>query len=278
MSARRLKRRATRSIDQFSIERTAVMPAIDRVILPGLQAGFELQLEKARIFSVKPDVLAFNPRDEGWLDTTSFGPYLIYEGRDDPFAPTRGVFDSIRVRYAPAALDSDVPWVKIQAHHSQYLPVSSRLTFVYAVRAGWVKPMEPGTVVPLRERFFLGGRSTVRGFPENEVGPRGAPIFDQFGQVVYSQRNPLGGDLALNLNAELRFPLALGAQGVIFSDGGGVYLQDNRISAHEFRKTAGLGLLYTTPVGPIALHYGFKLDRRHDESPGAVHFSIGTMF
>jgi outer membrane protein assembly factor BamA len=83
--------RATRSIDQFSIERLAFIPAFERTVLLGLQAGLEFQVEDARIFDVEPDVLAFNPRDEGRLRTTSVGPYLVYEGRDDAFAPTRGV-------------------------------------------------------------------------------------------------------------------------------------------------------------------------------------------
>ncbi|HUI27808.1 MAG TPA: BamA/TamA family outer membrane protein, partial [Candidatus Kryptonia bacterium] len=70
-------------------------------------------------------------------------------------------------------------------------------------------------------------------------------------------------------------------------DGGGLYLQDTAackaagatgcdISLENFRRSAGPGLRYDTPVGPLSLDYGFKLDRRGNESIGEVHFSIGA--
>jgi outer membrane protein assembly factor BamA len=184
----------------------------------------------------------------------------------------------LRVRWAPRGLGSDIPFIKVQAHHSQYVTLTDWLAGLYAVRIGWARTVNSDEVVPLRERFFLGGRSTVRGFPENELGPLGAPIFDQFGNKVFPGGNPLGGDLAINLNAELRVPLLFGVSGVVFSDSGAVYLLDRSTPPEDFRFTMGPGLLYMTPVGPIALHYGFKLDRRTGESAGEVHFSIGAVF
>ena len=270
--------RSTRSVDQFSVERAAVVAALERSLVPGLKVGAEMQYEDANIFDVKPDVLAFNPDDEGTLQTISVGPYAVYEGRDDPFVPHRGVFDSLRFRWAPDALGSDVPLVKLVFQHSHYIPLSDDVTFIYAARGGWSRALESGQQVPIRERFFLGGRTTVRGFGENDVGPLGAPIIDQYGRVNFAGGNPLGGDMALNLNSEVRFPLAYGLGGATFIDGGGVYLQDRPVRIEDFRRSAGLGLRYTTPVGPLSLDYGFKLDRRSGESVGEVHFSIGTIF
>ncbi len=261
-----LAQRSTRSIDQFSLERFALVPAIERTLLPGLQAGLEFQAEQSQVFDVKPDVLAFNPRDAGRLRTFSLGPFAVYDGRDDAFLPHRGVFESMRFKLAPGELGSDVPFVKVLGHHSHYVPLVDDLTFVYAARGGWAHAYEGGDQVPIRERFFLGGRTTVRGFSENSIGPAG------------SQGNPLGGDWVLNLNTELQFPLIFGLAGGVFVDGGGVYLQDRALSIHDFRRSAGLGLRYLTPVGPISLEYGFKLDRRAGESLGEVHFSIGTIF
>jgi outer membrane protein assembly factor BamA len=85
----------------------------------------------------------------------------------------------------------------------------------------------------------------------------------------------------------LQFPLVFRMGGVGFVDGGGLYLQkcpsgqglqNCAINLENFRRSAGLGVRYVTPVGPISLEYGFKLDRRIDESIGEVHFSIGTIF
>ncbi|MFQ5667383.1 MAG: outer membrane protein assembly factor BamA [Candidatus Binatia bacterium] len=270
--------RSTRTVDQFSLERFAFVPAIERSLFPGLKVGAELQVEQAQIFDVARDVLLFNPRDEGRLRTISVGPFLVYDGRDDAFVPHRGVFDSLRLRYAPAAFGSDIPFIKLLGQHSQYVPLSHDLTFVYVLRGGWAHNFQGGQQVPIRERFFLGGRSTVRGFGENAIGPEGSQIVDALGRVVDRGGDPLGGDLVLNANAELRFPLLYGFGGAVFADGGGVYLQDRSLRADDFRRSTGLGLRYVTPVGPVRLDYGFKLDRRSGESVGEVHFSIGTIF
>ena len=272
-----ITQRSTRSVDQFSLERVAFIPAIERSLLPNLQAGFEVQAEESRVFDVAADVLAFNPRDAGRLSTVSVGPFVVFDGRDDPFVPRRGVFDSLRLRYAPAELGSDVPFVKLIAQHTHYVPLVNDWIFVYAMRGGWAHTFQDGDILPIRERFFLGGRTTVRGFGENEIGPVGSVVTDSFG-TVHASDDPTGGDLALNLNTELRYPLLFGFGGVVFVDGGGVYLQDRAISIDDFRRSAGLGLRYVTPVGPLSLEYGFKLDRRAGESVGEVHFSIGNIF
>jgi len=278
LRANLIAQRGTRAVDQFSIERLAFVPAIERPVFPGLTFGLEAQAETARIFDVARDVLNFNPRDEGNLDTVGFGPFVVYDGRDDPFQPTRGMFDSLRVRYAPAELGSQIPFFKIVAQHNQYWPLSDKLTFVYAVRIGWARTLSGSDVLPIRERFFLGGRTTVRGFAENAIGPKGAPIYDGDRNVVDRGGSPLGGDLVASLNTEMRVPIAFGLGGAVFFDGGALYLQERPILWEDFRKTAGVGLRYATPVGPISVDYGIKLDRRYDESFGQFHFSIGTIF
>lgn len=269
--------RSTRSVDQFSIERVAARAAAERRVDVKLLAGMELEAERARVFDVQPDVRNFNPRDEGRLSSWGFGPFLLYDGRDDPFMPTRGVSESLRARIVPSLLGVDIPLVKLQWLHSHYVPLWWGVGAVYAFRVGWARTLT-GEVVPLRERFFTGGRASVRGFSENSIGPKGAPVLDATGQVRFAGGNPLGGDLLLNSNLELHFPLILDAEGVVFLDGGGVYFQDRSVTWKGYRRSAGLGLVYRTPLGPLALHYGFKLDRRSGEDVGAVHFSVGVPF
>lgn len=273
-----IAQRSTRSVDQFSVERLAFIPAIDRELVPNLRAGLEFQAEQSQVFDVAADVLDFNPRDEGRLRTFSLGPFLVYDGRDDAFIPRRGVYDSLRLRLAPGELGSDVPFVKLQVQHTHYVPLVNDVIFVYSARGGWALALKSGDQIPIRERFFLGGRTTVRGFSENTIGPKGALQFDSRGRPTGAGDDPLGGDFVLNLNTEIRFPIAFGVGGAVFVDGGGVYLQDRSISIHDFRRSIGPGLRYSTPVGPISLDYGFKLDRRGDESVGDVHFSVGTIF
>jgi outer membrane protein insertion porin family len=270
-----IAQRTTRLIDPYNLERFAAIPAIERFLRPGLQVGLEYQAEQTQVFDVEPDVLAFNPQDQGRLRTFSLTPFVLYDGRDDAFLPHRGVFESMRVKFAPAQLGSGIPFVRILGQHSQYVPIADDVTFAYALRGGWARAYTNGNQVPIRERFFLGGRTTVRGFDENSVGPQG------------NLGNPIGGDWDVNINTQVTFPLIFGLGGEVFVDGGGAYVEHCpsgqgirgcAISIENFRRSAGLGLRYVTPVGPITLEYGFKLDRRSDESVGAVAFSIGTIF
>ena len=254
-----------RDVDEFSIERFGVSTGVEREVVPSLKASFLVELDDSRIFDVAPDVV-LTGKDVGRLRTVTLNPILVFDGRDDAFAPTRGVFDSARLRYGAKAFGSEVGFVKLTAQHAQYVPVVRGVTWLYSIRAGIAEALEGTGSVPLRERFFLGGRNSVRGFDENEIGPRG------------DEGNPVGGDLSINVNTEIRFPLAFGVDGAVFFDGGGLYLREEAVTFDEFREGVGPGLRYQTPIGALSLDYGFKLDRRDDESIGEVHFSIGTAF
>jgi outer membrane protein assembly factor BamA len=120
--------------------------------------------------------------------------------------------------------------------------------------------------IVLSERFFAGGGTTVRGFEEDKLGP-----LDRFG-------NPLGGNAMLILNNELRFPFISILDAVGFVDIGNVYPSISDFSLSDLRKTAGFGLRLRTPFLLLRFDYGFKLDRRTGESPGAFFFSIGQAF
>ncbi len=257
--------RSERAIDEFSIRRFSFSTGFEREFFRGLQGSLLVEFEDSDIFDVAPDAV-LTGQDLGRLRTVSLNPILVYDGRDDAFAPTRGVFETVRVRYGSPALGSDVHFVKLVGQHSQYVSLARDVTWIYAARAGIADPLGGSVIIPLRERFFLGGRTSVRGFAENSIGPRGVA------------GNPVGGDLLFSANTELRFPLIWGLGAAAFVDGGGLYLRERVISIEEFRKSAGPGLRYQTPIGAISLDYGFKLDQRRGESIGEIHFTIGNIF
>jgi outer membrane protein insertion porin family len=269
--------RSQRDIDDYKLERFAVIPGLERPLIGRLIGGLAVQIDHARIFDVASDIAAepdFN--DEGKFFSVSLDPFLVHNALDDELRPTRGMFESLRLRFAPSVLGTDVPLVKIVGQHSHYIPVGNFFTFIYAARVGWARALNAGEQIPIHERFFLGGRTTVRGFSENSLGPQASCESDDPDEDC--ARNPLGGDVSVNLNAETHFPLLYGVRGAAFVDGGGVYLQTHAAKDEEFRETAGVGLRYMTPVGPLSLDYGFKLDRRDGESLGQIHFSIGRVF
>ena len=171
------------------------------------------------------------------------------------------------MRYASPSFGSQVNFFKFVVQHSQFVPLGEGLTWIYGGRFGFAEPIGSTHTINLAERFFLGGRTSVRGYKQNSIGPRG------------SNGDPTGGDMFVNTNTEFRFPLFLGLQGAGFMDGGGLYLvHGNAASNDHFRIGVGPGLRYQTPIGSIGLDYGFKISPRRGESIGEVNFSIGNIF
>ena len=145
-----------------------------------------------------------------------------------------------------------------------YTPVD-RLTFALRGRYHFINPYGSNHNIAEDQLLFLGGVSDVRGFSENMLA------FDAEG-------NPVGGRTAILGSVEARFDLGLNVEFTTFYDTGSLRdLTDPTIS-EGFRSSAGVGLRYVTPIGPVGFLYGWKLDRKPDESAGNFHFSIGYTF
>jgi outer membrane protein insertion porin family len=127
--------------------------------------------------------------------------------------------------------------------------------------------------LPASERFFAGGDTTIRGFALDTVG---APA------TISANGFPRGGNAVLILNGELRVPVWREVGAVVFADGGSVFARVTQFDASELQGALGFGLRYRSPIGPIRLDVGFKLDRRElggQLEPRAVwHLSIGQAF
>jgi outer membrane protein insertion porin family len=268
--------RSTKTIDQYDILRGSASGGFSRMLTPRLRFGLEVQFERDDVFNVTPS--SFRLQDTGIFYTTAPSASFIYDGRNDFFAPTRGLFDSATVRYAPPGI-STVQFGALNLQHSQAFPLAEWLSFIYSARVGYGHVLSGATVLPIQERYFLGGSTSVRGYSENSLGPT-----DPNGNVI-------GGDLAMVLSLELRVPIIYQLSGAVFNDNGGLFLtqcdhdcsvqngvEGNTLDLHNFRHSVGPGLRYMTPVGPISLDYGFKIDRRSGESVGEVHFSISGTF
>ena len=131
-----------------------------------------------------------------------------------------------------------------------------------------------GFVLPDYEKFYLGGFNSVRGFDEDEIQPRD------------SDGNKIGGDKFAVANVELIHSLVktVGLDGFIFFDTGAVLDSTSAdptqrtINSDTLRESVGFGFRWNSPMGPIALAYGYKLDRREGESAGNWEFALGAAF
>lgn len=185
---------------------------------------------------------------------------FIQDRRDDPLNSTKGFYNSVDIGLASPYLGSQSNFVRLIGRNSSYYKLGRETVFARSITFGIQERLTGGPLkdVPLPERFFAGGASSHRGFPENQAGPR--DLETGF---------PLGGKAIMIFGHELRYPLIgdnLGA--VLFHDMGNVYSRAGTLSfryqqqdLQDFNymvQTVGLGFRYRTPIGPIRIDLAFS--------------------
>ena len=128
--------------------------------------------------------------------------------------------------------------------------------------------------LPASERFYAGGDTTVRGYTPDRLGDDDTIDQDGF---------PLGGDAVVIFNGELRFPVTRTLGGVVFVDAGNVFSRVANLDLSRIKATTGFGVRYKSPIGPLRIDLGFKLDPRVQadgtkERGYAFHVSVGQAF
>ena len=203
---------------------------------------------------------------EGKSDIRSINAIAKRDTRNDAFFPTEGSTASISVEYAGGPLGGDNNFVKYIARGKKYFPMPWKSAIALRGEVGAVHGFD-STSTPISERFFLGGINSIRGFESRSIGPKD-PVT---GEVV-------GGDKEALASIEFLVPLieAQRLTGVLFFDIGNAY--NTQIVFDEVRKSAGFGVRWFSPMGPLRLEYGFNLDRRDGERHGRFEFSMGTPF
>lgn len=192
-------------------------------------------------------------------------PSVVYNSTDSFVRPGRGVRASFSVDASKGLENSLDDFFKYRLEGRCYYSPLNRLTLAARARIGYIDPFNGESRIPEDQLFFLGGIADVRGFSENRLR------FDSGG-------DPVGGRTALLGSLEARFDMGMNFELAAFYDTGAVREPLEAAGSSEFRSSAGLALRYITPIGPVGGMYGWKLDRKAGESPGAFHFAIGYSF
>ena len=220
----------------------------------------------ADIKDVSDDAANSIKNDEGENIKSSIEARIRYDSRDELFHPTQGSMHN--VSYEFAGLGGTVGFNKIIGETSWYYPIFWELIGVLHGKAGYVKQLE-GKSLPDYEKFYMVGIDALRGFERDDLSPR-----DDNGAEI-------GGNKFVQANVEVRFPLvkAAGVYGVTFFDTGDIYAEGEDIELGHLRESAGLGIRWLSPMGPIRLEYGWILDPKDtDHGPGGWEFSMATSF
>jgi len=261
--------RKERNIDtneiRYRIKRNTASAGIEKIFSKTLQTELYYDFSVVKSFDVKSDVI-LSKEDTGTLIISGLRTGLLYDTRDNPFNPHSGLLAGASLKLASSVFLSESEFAKIVLYANQYHSLSRRIVLAVSLRGGFAEGFGITKELPIVERFFLGGRTTVRGYDQDTLGPKGEDGI------------PTGGNAFLMSNLELRIDAGRGFGIVTFVDGGNVWgrIQDIDIAGIKF--TAGIGIRYNTPVGPFRLDYGHKLQRELGESKGALHFSIGHAF
>jgi len=197
---------------------------------------------------------------------------LTHDTRDDFFNPHKGAFASFDLGFVARALGSDVNFERIYLTGSMFRSIAKGTVWAQSIRTGFLVPGRDTPEIPISERFFAGGDTTVRGFGRDQVGPKEIdPVTGEIG-------DPLGGETVFIVNEEMRFPIWRFLRGTVFFDAGNVTFRVQDYDPFNLRTVLGLGVRIDTPIGPFRLEYGWKLDRQEDETPGELNLSIGQAF
>lgn len=203
---------------------------------------------------------------EHLTSSVTFG--ILRDSRDRMFNSRRGSVNSLSMEYAGGALEGDNYFTKYNARSAWFFPLFQNSSFSVQGKWGFVE-QRPGGRLPIYEKFTLGGINTVRGFDYGSISPVDSLTGDK-----------IGGEKMMLYNAEFRFPLQKeqGVMGVLFFDAGNVFTKYEPYSFDGIRRSAGTGIRWYTPVGPLRLEWGYNLDRKEGEPSSNWEFTIGTPF
>jgi len=224
--------------------------------------------------------------------------------------PSEGSIFTMTLLHASRLVGSEKPYEfnRGEIEFSKYYPIGRRTVFAWRVRGGTILPRnitlsgQNVGYVPPDQRFYGGGPNSVRGFGRNELGPRVYVVTDttgdnidpeattRAGETVYRsvQTTPTGGNTAVVLNAELRFPSPVLAQRMrlgVFVDAGQVWERGEELATiRGMRVTPGAGVRFSTPLGPVridAAYNGYPAERGpllYQASPTAPIVAISPSY
>lgn len=264
----------------FDFSRRSVNAELARRVARNISVSGGYQIQRTLVFDVTSQQRLID-RIFPNVRLSSFSTAVIRDTRDDPFGPLQGQYLSANGQVAARLIGSEVGFAKsfFTAQMFRTLPRTRALVFAGSARVGLATGFGQELLkdLPASERFYSGGDTTVRGFALDQLGVRHIPAQAPV-DTIDSGGFPLGGNGLVILNGELRVPVR-GEFGIVgFLDAGNVFKRVTDISLGALRPAVGFGIRYKSPVGPIRLDLGFKVNRRDYESLKAWFITFGQAY
>ena len=212
----------------------------------------------------------------GVYNTSSVGYSIIYDTRNHPHKPNKGLYLSFSQDFA--GIGGDVNYLRTAGEIRAYYPLWKKITLVGRVIGGYVMGTN-GDDIRLTDNFFKGGE-TIRGFDSAGIGPRDAT----------GDRDALGGKIFYAGTIEARFPIPfltenVGMSGAIFADAGSLHDVDvpsglgvTVLDDDVIRASVGASLLWDSPVGPIRADFAHVIEKADFDEEEVFRFGASTKF
>ena len=189
------------------------------------------------------------------------------DDRDSALAPNSGRYQRLNSEWSVAG---DARYVRANYQYQHYVPLNKQFTAAFNSELGWGVGMN-GRPFPVFKNYYSGGLGSVRGFEQGTLGPR-----DVTGAS-------LGGSKKLTLNAELIAPFpGAGNDRTLrvftFVDAGNVYGDGEKVELSDLRASAGLGLSWISPLGPLRIAFAQPVRKFAGDKIQKLQFQIGTSF
>ena len=215
----------------------------------------------------------------GGISTSSLRLGLRRDTRNEYFYPTKGTILSTGIEFAGGPFQGDSAFTRYDASASIFIPLFWDTVGFIKTTVGYIDRRGKG-LLPLFERYYLGGPNTLRGFDFASVGPKRCPEKCKEDGRCTCPEELIGGNKMLLFNFEFRFPIvkSIRLTGAIFFDAGNAFDDNEAFSLTNLRKSIGFGIRWFSPMGPIRIEWGHILQRRPGEPSGNWEFGMGTFF
>ncbi|OYT73820.1 MAG: hypothetical protein CFK52_00215 [Chloracidobacterium sp. CP2_5A] len=211
---------------------------------------FRYRLQNVRVLDLRVTNPPLQRVDEP-LNLGTFSATYVRDTRDAPLDATRGSFASADFTVATPRIGGSERFVRFLGQIQGYRRVTERSPVILAGRlqVGLARPYGDTQILPISERFFSGGPTTLRGLGFEQAGPRD-PVTDA----------PIGGNALVAATGEARFPLLRNVEGAVFYDVGNVFARISDIGFGQFANSLGGGFRIKTPLGPLRVDAACLID------------------
>jgi outer membrane protein insertion porin family len=219
-----------------------------------------LNLSWVNVDERNPD---FAGAKDGWM--TYLDGVWNWDTSNDRLFPRSGAVTWVNFEYSPPVLSVN-EYFRTEIGGSFYFPLFRKAVFATRGVVGQARPVGSSTEIIPGKRFYAGGVNTHRGFNRRRLGPKG------------TDAEPIGGRVMLLTMTEVRIPVVWMFWGAVFFDLGQVWRVADDVKLSQLEPAAGPALMVQSPVGPIRVDYGFRLNGGDSEPASVFHFMIGNPF